>query len=146
LRNQQLFPVAVAALAFVSQEEIFRVKRQAKGGNGWTGVQFAAAALRLLDSPHHVVPQDDMEELLGQYADPADSDAERQAVAGEDALRSMVAGNALAVRPYSKLAQDIPKEAHMVEGRPGRVVTAPTAMSLYCMGTLRKQLQDKLDR
>jgi hypothetical protein len=60
----------------------------------------------------------------------------------------MVAGHALVVRPYSELAQDIPEQAYVVEGERWhtRVVTASRPMSLYCMGTLREQLQRQVAR
>ncbi len=41
----------------------------------------------------------------------------------------------------SDWAQDIPDEA-FVDGEP--VVTAPSAMDLYCMGRIRPRLEEKL--
>ncbi len=144
LTQQLILPLAAAALKAVRNREFNRVKERAQGGDGWTRAQFAAAALRLLDSPHNAVPTEDMEALLGQYAGEASPDTDSQLLAGEAALRSLVAGNALAVRPYSELAQDIPEEAHLVRGKHREVVTAPSTMSLYCMGALREELEGRL--
>ena len=49
--------------------------------------------------------------------------------------------NALSMRPISGWARDIPVEAFE---RGKIVVTAPSAMDLYCMGRMRPQLDKRL--
>ena len=51
--------------------------------------------------------------------------------------------NALSVRPKSAWATDIPDEAFAVAKA---VVTAPSSLELYCMGQLRGQLEQTLQR
>ena len=114
----------------------------ALGGDGYSAVQYAAAALQLLESPQQSVIQRNMEELLAAYAEPvAASWTEEQA--GRKVLLNLVRVNALALLPFSRLAGDtLPRGSTK---KVPQLVTAPTAMHLYCMQLLKEELQEKLD-
>ena len=63
----------------------------------------------------------------------------------------MVKVSALSKRPYSDWALDIPSEAYFrmdddIMMATGTIVTEPTALNLYCMGSrLRPQLENTLE-
>ena len=140
----------------------------ARGGKGYSAVQFACAALHLLDSKHHAVSLCDMELLLGRFSAGGSTCSEESAKeAGNIALESIVRVNALSMRPHSDWALDIPLEAYLSddprpEVAPGAsalsklpvrnidapnidtIITAPSASALHCMGRLRPQLEKKL--
>jgi len=118
------------------------VKRVARGGDGYSAVQYAAAALRLLTSPCGGVVSEDMCQLLAEYAySPVVEPQEQYRLSAEVLLR-LVQANALALRPFSPFARDIPPDAF---GKGTSMVTAPSAMHLYCMGLLRPELQSQLE-
>jgi hypothetical protein len=115
----------------------------ALGGDGYSDVQYAAAALQLLDSPHQSVIQRNMEKLLAAYAEPVAAPETEQQV-GFNVLLNLVRANALALRPFSRFAGDtLPMES---TDKVPELVTAPTAMHLYCMQQLKEQLQERLDK
>jgi len=119
------------------------VRDAAGGGNGYSSVQYAAAALQLLGSPHKSVIQSDMEKLLAAYAEPVAAPETEQQV-GFNVLLNLVRANALALRPFSRFAGDtLPMES---TDKVPELVTAPTAMHLYCMQQLKEQLQERLDK
>jgi hypothetical protein len=114
----------------------------ALGGDGYSDVQYAAAALQLLDSPHQSVIQRNMEKLLAAYAEPVAATATKEQV-GRKVLLNLVRVNALALLPTSRLAGDgLPKDSMK---KVPQMVTAPTPMHLYCMQLLKEELQEKLD-
>lgn len=131
-----------------------RVQAMALGGQGYSAVQFACAALHLLDSKHHAVSLCDMQLLLGRLSAGGSTCSEESAKeAGNTVLESMIRVNALNIRPYSAWALDIPLEAYLSDDlrpnvAPGAsapniysIITAPSASALYCMGRLRPQLE-----
>jgi hypothetical protein len=99
-------------------------------GRDWTPGQLAAAALELLRTPGHAVPELAMIILLGELAVRPGASWTAQRAAGKKVLQSLVKANALAVRPNSTWAQDIPAAAF--KGGVA-VVTAPSAMYLHCL-------------
>ena len=134
------------------------------GGQGYSAVHFACAAVHLLDSKHHVVRLREMQLLLGRLSARGSTCGEESAKeAGKTVLQSMVRANALSIRPYSNWALDIPLAAYLSDDQspvvaPGAtaqaqqpipnihtIVTAPSASDLYCMGRLRSQLEMTLE-
>ena len=135
---------ATAALKELWQVELGRVRSLSEGGEGFTAVHYAAAALQLLDSQqaYNTVGLEDMEELLGRYVEGTASMQTEQVRAGAAVLRRLVQANALSVRPPSDWARDIPEEAFS-NGDP--LVTVPSTMDLYCMRRIRPQLEKVLE-
>jgi hypothetical protein len=131
----------MTALRAVYEVLLTRVRQMAAGGDGYTALQFAAAALFLLKSPYRAVTQHVVEEELAKYAEPVSPGGQQQL--GRDALLCLVRANALALRPHSLLARDVSAAAFAVKG--AAVVTAPTAMHFYCMQQLEEELQGKLN-
>ena len=136
------------------------------GGTGFSAAQFACAAVCLLDAEHHAVKYKEMQLLLGSIAAKGFTGSEDDAkLSGPTVLQSMVEANALSIRPYSNWALDIPLEAFedqnagkttpqsTVQTVPqppssnkiSTIVTAPSALNLYCMGQLRQQLDEVLE-
>ena len=68
----------------------------------WTRDQWALVLERITTAPHHAVLMDDLQQQLGE------KDEER----GEEILMSMVKYNLLALRPYSTLPRDLPREVY----------------------------------
>jgi hypothetical protein len=75
---------------------------------------------------------------LGEGMAPSAAPLEQQSV-GANVLDAMIAANAVVVRPYSALAQDIPEAAY--GARKSSVVTAPDALMYYCWQQLRGELE-----
>lgn len=121
------------------------------GGKGFSAVQFASAAILLLETKHHAVREEEMQLLLGRLSTGGSTGNENDARGkGRDVLQSMLNANALSVRPYSDWALDIPLEAYCDQGTNEAadgctIITAPSAMDLYCMGRLRKKLDGILE-
>ncbi len=131
-----------AALRDLWTVEEDRVRTLALGGEGYTAAQYADVAVQLLtNAPHHAVTKEDAHMLLGRHVVGSSARKSEAAAAGAIVLQRMVEANALSTRPYSKWAQDIAPQAFE---RGGIVVTAPSAMNLYCMGRLRWLLDQTL--
>lgn len=130
-----------AALEVLWGNEEERIELLALGGPGWTGSQFAAAALLLLTAPHHACPLRDMEVLLGRQVVGAGASVDDQRKAGQQVLLRLVEANALSVRPISNWAGDIPPTAFRGVHT---VVTATATMDLYCMRRMKQKLQQRL--
>ena len=131
-----------AALKELWAVEANRIATLMLGKMGYTAAPYACAAVQLMNAKHHAVPKREMREQLGrQVVGPAASEVEAEA-AGETVLQHMVAANALSVRPWSTWARDIPIAAFKSEVM---VVTAPSAMDLYCINRLRPRLVEVLE-
>ena len=122
--------------------EAERIKALAIGSEGYTAVQYADAAVRLLDSKHHAVTNYDMLELLGRREVGAAASRAEAMAAGKPVFQCMVEVNALSLRTKSAWARDISAEAFERCGK--TVVTAPSVMALYCMKLLRPMLDATL--
>jgi hypothetical protein len=80
----------------------------------------------ILDSPHHAVCAQQLENAFGGGG------------AGSAVLASMVKANLFAYRPYSSWARDIPESAFLDNvGAKDIIVTAPNAAALFCMRRLK---------
>lgn len=132
-----------AALEVLLIPEEGRIAALALGREGYTAAQYAAAAVQLLDAKHHAVAREDMQLLLGRLVVGAADDEDETKAAGDRVLQRLVEVNALSTRPKSFWAQDIPAEAFE---REKTVVTAPSAMDLFCIGRLRPRLDKTLER
>jgi hypothetical protein len=144
-------PRIIGALESVCIATRLVVEKAAKGGQGYTAVQYAAAALEVLNSKHKAVPEATMELVVGQYAEPiATPRSEDEVEVGKNVLQAMVKANAFALRPQSKMARDVPAEAFapQVPGEPvgkmASVVTAPTAVHLFCMKLCKGHMEARL--
>jgi hypothetical protein len=84
----------------------------------WTSDQFRTALRLVARAPHHAVLAGKVKAALGPH--------------GSQVLLSLVAHNLLALRPWSDLARDLPREAWEGE-RGGRVVTMPSPAELLCV-------------
>ena len=113
----------------------------ANGRDGYTATQYAEVAVKLLEAKHHVVAKQNMVALLGLHVVGSETSKAEALEAGERAFQRMLEFNALSSRPISDWAQDIPYEA-FVDG--DVVVTAPSAMDLFCMGRIKPQLEETL--
>jgi hypothetical protein len=80
----------------------------------WTDDQWATVLERLTTAPHHVVHRNELAKELGK------GDEEH----GDAIILSMVKYNLLALRPYSTLARDLPREVYGVGEK--EVVTLPS--------------------
>ena len=139
------------------------------GGMGFSASQFACAAVTLLDAKHHTIIYKDLMLLItARGINGTEDDAELPA------LESMVKANALSIRPYSDWALDIPLEAFQGQNTPKAfqsnvqaapplssplssaapplssdktyiIVTASSALDLYCMGLLRQDFDEELE-
>ena len=108
-----------------------------------------------------------MQLLLGSLSARGSSNSEDDAkLSGLAVLQCMVEANALSIRTYSDWALDIPLEAYedqntdMISSpstalttsqlpsstRSSDIVTAPSALDLYCMGQLRQELDKVSER
>ncbi|KAH7620151.1 putative ATP-binding protein [Nannochloris sp. 'desiccata'] len=81
----------------------------------WFEDQWAMVLQRLTTAPHHAVLRNELAKNLGK------GDEER----GDEIILSMVKYNLLALRSYSTLARDLPREVYGVEEE--EVVTLPSA-------------------
>ena len=131
----------VAALEMLWSVEAERIEALALGSEGYTAAQYADAAVKLLDAKHHAVTKQDMLAQLGRHVVGAAANEDEAVAAGKPVFQRMVEVNALSMRPKSAWAQDIPDEAFE---RGKTVVTAPSAMDLYCMGRMRPELDETL--
>lgn len=68
----------------------------------WTSKQWETVLECITKAPHHAVLRDELEEKLGK----------RDADSGNEIILSMVKYNLLALRPYSSLARDLPREVY----------------------------------
>lgn len=79
-----------------------QIRKLAIGGEGYSSVHFARAALEILDSKFHAVCKVKMQTILGGQGGEVVADA---------VLCSLVRANAVSVRPFSTFpAKDIPLE------------------------------------
>jgi hypothetical protein len=138
----------VAALWSVTASVRPSIYSAVKGGDGWTAAQYAHTSLLLLNSTHNAVIQSEMEMQLGRHNSTAVAlGVEAQTEAGGLALAAMVKANLLSLRPYCVWAQDILREAHgPLTSEPSTVITAASAVHLYCLSLWREKLQGTLDR
>ena len=134
--------VLAAALEMLWIVEAERIDSVALGREGYTAAQYADAAVKLLDAKHHAVTKWDMMAQLGRHVVGAAASNVEAVKAGNPVFQRMVEVNALSLRPKSVWALDIPDEAF--EGERA-VVTAPSAMDLYCMGRMRPKLDKTLE-
>jgi hypothetical protein len=107
------------------------VRDAATGGAGWTSVQYAAAALHLLNADNNAVPKYKMQELSSYSSS-----------SGVAVLDALVAANALCVRTHSVFASDIPVQAFADDD----VVTAALPADLHVMSLLRAEFQQTVDQ
>ena len=121
--------------------EAERIEALALGGEGYTAEQYAAAAVKLLDSKHHAVAKNDMMELLGRHEVGDKTSSAMAVAAGKLVFQRLVEVHALSMRPKSAWAQDISPEAFVCGNT---VVTAPSAMDLFCIKRLRPMLNKTL--
>jgi hypothetical protein len=105
-----------------------RVEEQALGGAGYTARQFEIV-LNLVCSNGGACSKTQVCKELGADAAEDATPAEQQ-LAGLKVLDAMIAANAVALRPYSVLAKDVPATAY--GPRKGYIVTAPNALAYYC--------------
>ena len=132
----------VAALEMLWIVELQRIKALALGREGYTAAQYAEAAVKLLDAKHNAVIMQDMLALLGRHVVGGAASKAAAVAAGKPVFQRMVEVNALSMRPKSVWALDIPVEAFE---RGEDVVTAPSAMDLYCMGRMRPELDEMIE-
>ena len=98
-------PRIIGALESVCIATRLVVEKAAKGGQGYTAVQYAAAALEVLNSKHKAVPEATMELVVGQYAEPiATPRSEDEVEVGKNVLQAMVKANAFAVKDGTRCA------------------------------------------
>ncbi|KAG5185961.1 hypothetical protein JKP88DRAFT_268149 [Tribonema minus] len=118
-----------------------------QGGDGWTPAKFADAALLLLDSEHNVATLKDMKMRLGRHISTAVAKGHNaQAAAGGQAVAALIRANILSQRPYSEWSQDIPPDAYgPPSSDPSTIITAYSAVNLYCMRGLREDLEKTIN-
>lgn len=131
-----------AALTQVWRTELNRISSLADGGEGWTDAQYADAALQLLRSEHHAVNKAAIKAVLGRHIVGSAAKIGAARLAGAPVLDRLVEANALSVRPFSLWANDIPLAAFGPNCED--VVTAPSTLSLWCMGRLEAELTECL--
>jgi hypothetical protein len=84
----------------------------------WTPDQFRSVLRLIARAPHHAVLERKVVAALGER--------------GSQVLLSLVEHNLLALRPWSIMVRDLPREVY--EGEVGaRVVTMPSPAELYCV-------------
>ena len=100
------FTHCLAALDSVAAVSMQEVSGAVSGSHAfkWSALQFADAALLLLDSEHHAVTQEEMEHLLGRRL--TTHEAQRRAY-GIPALEALVAADLLSLRPHCEWAVDV---------------------------------------
>jgi hypothetical protein len=108
---------------------------------GWSAAQFANAALSVLTSPYKAVTKTSVEKQFGSHLT---ANVDQQLRLGEPILEALVKANKVSLRPHSGWALDIPAEAGFAFGEV--IVTAPSTVHLYCMGAIKPQLEDILQR
>ena len=89
----------------------------------WTPDQFRTVLRLIARAPHHAVLEDKVEAALGEDC--------------SQVLLSLLEHNLVALRPWSKLARDLPREV-FEEELGGRVVTMPSPAELYCVVRMDK--------
>jgi len=121
-----------AALESVVQPIAMDVSDALKGNSfppkrRYSSAQYEAVAKMLLNSPHHAVDWDRLAAVVGAINGAGETGAKER---GKLALQAMVQDKALAYRPKSELARDIPLE---LSDESGIVATAITPTHLYAM-------------
>jgi hypothetical protein len=111
---------------------VYSLKGDVKGGEPplWTKDQWKLVLEDIINAPHHAVLVSKVAELLdGSGRD------------GEEILLSMVKYNLLALRSYSALARDLPKEVYGDLLAP--VVTLPLPAHVWAAKALLKRMKAK---
>jgi hypothetical protein len=132
----------ITALSSLVNEVTFSITDAMTEGTGWTGDQFAHAALMLLDSSEHgVVQYLVMSEKLGETFFSEYETKYKRDKAGRQVIDALVKANLFALRPPSRLASDIPVSAFQNDGKRGSVITAASTTHFYCMSLYKSKLQ-----
>ncbi len=97
----------------------------------WFEDQWATVLQRIITSPHHAVLRKELEKEV----------AKRDGKTGKQVILSMVKYNLLALRPYSTLARDLPREVYGVGEK--EVVTLPSPGHVWA--AKRELLERKID-
>jgi hypothetical protein len=95
----------------------------------WTGKQWELVLQELVKARYHAVLQEDLENKL--------EDLEPGAKGGKKVLLSMVKYNLLALRPYSTLARDLPREVYGEDQE--MVVTLPLPVHVWAAKRMLKK-------
>ena len=140
VRLYLLLCAATAALSIVPRTSKSKVVAAANGREGWSAAQYAHAALLIINSKHNCVAKQQMQLQLGRHLT---DDVGEQASAGARTLQALIQADLLSLRPYSEWAQDVPPEAFAASDD-GTAVTAPGAVELHNMRTMRAKFEDIL--
>ena len=90
-----------------------------------TTQQLRVALQEIVSAKHHAVTVRELQRTLNKYGED-----------GKAAVQALIRANVLGYRPYSPWATDVPREAY---GKTKRaIITAPTAVHLYCMKILKE--------
>ncbi len=97
-----------------------------RGGEAplWTGAQWKMVLEKIITAPHHAVLASEVKEALGNGDEKL----------GSKILLSMLKYNLLTLRPYSRLARDLPEEVYGEKKAP--VVTLHSAAHEWCAKAL----------
>ena len=111
----------------------------------WEAKHYKAVLRLIAVSPYHAVRQEDAEDALRAVGIPENATA-------AEVLLSMVEFNVLSLRPYSAMAQDIPKEAFFYEewGVQGKdsvmIMRSPAHLASALILEKKFQKQDEAER
>ena len=141
----------IAAIQAVLSSIVPVVRQRMAGGNrSYTPGQYAAAALLLLDSPHHAVSVKHMAQHLDSYVTPKkpdDKDHETKET-GQKLLNSLLYYKTLTLRAYSPMAYDVPRDAFFSDDSmgtlPSTIVMFNSNTELVCLKMLRPELETAL--
>jgi hypothetical protein len=107
----------------------------------WEAKHYKAVLRLIAASPYHAVPRMEVHAALQDVGGIPEN------VKGADVLESMVEYNVFCLRPYSKMAEDIPREAFFKQvGKKERlddVVTMPSPAHLAAVLELDVELEEK---
>jgi hypothetical protein len=122
----------------LERPELIPPPTESTGPRIWDAKHYKAALRLIAANPYHAVRQKDAEAALKKVG------IDKNPTAAE-VVQSMVEYNVLSLRPYSNMAQDIPKEAFFKEEwgveKRDSVVTMPSPAHLAAVLELEEKFQ-----
>ena len=129
---------SVVTVPYLTIENAFRTAAKAvRHGEVpplWNREQWALVIQELVKAPHHAVLREDLEKKLEELVL---EELVLEARSGEEILMSMVKYNLLALRPYSTLPRDLPREVYGEDKE--MVVTLPLPVHVLAAKRLLKK-------